>query len=564
MVQALLGGFVDVNAADGYKKFMKSPQASLIPKVGAQFPMHLLESKGSSSNRPSDKSQSIGFDDSKIVGKSDWKDSATAIGKESLRDGNIQEQSQPIQSQAKSKAQAGEGSSSITFDDNASKTESQSLVVEAAKVVGPSEVSASENATTGISITQSIFIQQANRDLSSIEIKKKEKDSALDEEDFFKGPGEKEEKGLEKLEGIKKRKFKPQGFHWTLNPLLRVAERIFILEAHAEEETNSGGDCENCKSGKGGGGADAAAVLMGIAGIIAAITPMVVASTQAKADQNIAKINAETQKYMTDRTAQNSERLAALQQQTALSQAQTAANVATQNNQGVTQRLQMQLAELRAAKEDAMQAEERRLAYEKSYNDQRLQLVKDQAAENLRLAKATLNAQLTQAGLSQGTVSAGSLGVASSGLGSTINTAAINTGVNSGVLGTSTSPRATTSGIGGLISSNAAGVASTGLSSGVLSSIGRRALTDSKGPIEEADDMFNEKKLKEAAAKEAAAKTPVSKRAARGLSSIRQESLKKENLKFIESIPENKESDLKDFIKTQKTEELSFIQFLRK
>ncbi|MCB0406528.1 MAG: hypothetical protein KDD51_17225, partial [Bdellovibrionales bacterium] len=40
-MQAMLGGFIDVNAADRYKKFLQHPDASLIPEAGPGFPIDL-------------------------------------------------------------------------------------------------------------------------------------------------------------------------------------------------------------------------------------------------------------------------------------------------------------------------------------------------------------------------------------------------------------------------------------------------------------------------------------------------------------------------------------------
>src|SRR3989338_2165323 len=42
LVQQLLGGYVDVNAADTYNQFLQYPNANLIPKVGADFPKQYL------------------------------------------------------------------------------------------------------------------------------------------------------------------------------------------------------------------------------------------------------------------------------------------------------------------------------------------------------------------------------------------------------------------------------------------------------------------------------------------------------------------------------------------
>lgn len=40
-VQAMLGGFIDVNAADRYQKFLRNPDPSLIPEAGPSFPVKL-------------------------------------------------------------------------------------------------------------------------------------------------------------------------------------------------------------------------------------------------------------------------------------------------------------------------------------------------------------------------------------------------------------------------------------------------------------------------------------------------------------------------------------------
>ncbi len=89
------------------------------------------------------------------------------------------------------------------------------------------------------------------------------------------------------------------------------------------------------------------------------------------------------------------------------------AQVANANNQGVTQRLEMQLASLESARNQAAQAEQQRMALENSYNQQRLALAQKQADQNMAIAKATLSAQLTQAGLSEGGVtSSASTGLA--------------------------------------------------------------------------------------------------------------------------------------------------------
>ncbi len=159
---------------------------------------------------------------------------------------------------------------------------------------------------------------------------------------------------------------------------------------------------------------------MGIAAIIAAISPMVVASIQAKADVKIAEINSETQKTLTTITADTSKYLADQQKDIALTQSGIAQQISSQNNAAVTQRLDMQLAQLSDARNDARKAEAEKRQLDYYYQQQRIQLAQKQANDNLDLAKQTLSAQLTQAGLSQGfsnsTNSGDRLGIGRTGL----------------------------------------------------------------------------------------------------------------------------------------------------
>jgi len=141
-----------------------------------------------------------------------------------------------------------------------------------------------------------------------------------------------------------------------------------------------------------------AQILMGTAQVIAAISPMVVAGIQAGADTTIAGINAGAQITMTKMSADTSKALAQNQKDIAMQQARVAQAMNRENNHSTTQRLNMQLVELRDARLENLQLTKERRALEKSYNDERIELAKKQADDNLKLAKATLSAQLTQAG----------------------------------------------------------------------------------------------------------------------------------------------------------------------
>jgi len=145
-----------------------------------------------------------------------------------------------------------------------------------------------------------------------------------------------------------------------------------------------------------------AGALNGAAAIAGAISPIVTAGIQASADKAIAGINAETSLAVTAINSETTKYLAAANAEVALAQAQTSQAINKINNDGQTERLGMQLAEVRAAREDAMAAEREKRWIEMYYNEQRIQLAKEQADANYKLAQATLQAQLVQQGLVSG------------------------------------------------------------------------------------------------------------------------------------------------------------------
>lgn len=153
---------------------------------------------------------------------------------------------------------------------------------------------------------------------------------------------------------------------------------------------------------QGGEQSEAAQILMGWAAIFAAMAPIAVAGAQAGAEKAVARIQADAQIQMTVISADTSKYIA--NQNTGISLEQTAAaeRINLLNQNGVTQRLDMQLAELRDAREDAAERERSRLVEEKRLNTERVALAQKQADDNLKLARLSLNAQLTQAGLTSG------------------------------------------------------------------------------------------------------------------------------------------------------------------
>ena len=359
LVMSMLGGFVDVNAADNYKKFMQAPSAALIPQVGAAMPAHLMQVPAETQSAGS---MTIGFDDSRARGVAPKVSDAT-VGKDSYVDG---------------------GRSLASID------VTESTPVGALR----------DNSSMGRQ-----GLSAAAQDLRAVEARQ----AALPEST--------------RLSPVNYR-LQPKARNWQFGRLLERAESLLIPDAGAAE-----GECQECEGG-GGGGRDAAAILIGFAGVAAAIIPAVVAGMQADADVKIATTQALTQKYMTDSTNANALQMAQIQQSTAMQTAQMQASVAVQNNQGVTERLQMQLASLESARQQAAAAEQQRLALEQQYNQQRIELAQRQADQNIQLANATLSAQLMQAGLSDGTTVANS-GLSVSPLGAGQAATAVPTGLAS-------------------------------------------------------------------------------------------------------------------------------------
>jgi len=147
---------------------------------------------------------------------------------------------------------------------------------------------------------------------------------------------------------------------------------------------------------------EVAGALNGVAAIAAAVAPIGVAAAEAAADKAIAGINAATTVEVAAIQMDTTKYLATAQAEVALAQAVMSKEINQINNDGQTERLGMQLAEVRAAREDAMAAEREKRWIEMYYNDQRIQLAKEQADANYKLAQATLQANLVQAGLISG------------------------------------------------------------------------------------------------------------------------------------------------------------------
>ncbi|MEZ4749660.1 MAG: hypothetical protein R3B54_03240 [Bdellovibrionota bacterium] len=174
------------------------------------------------------------------------------------------------------------------------------------------------------------------------------------------------------------------------------------------------GGCPSCgKGGSGGeGGGQAGDILLGIAAIIApiaaAMAQVAAAEKQAEADKFIAKTAADASitqtKIQADVTKQLSDNQRSLSEQNlAVTQ-----QLAREQEESRRERVNLQLAALE--KERKAQESERReiRAIEQERIDQQIAFAKQQADENLRLAKLSINTQLVAQGLATGVSPAGS------------------------------------------------------------------------------------------------------------------------------------------------------------
>jgi len=498
IVQGILGGFVDKNAGAAYEKFMKDPSARNIPKLGAGFP-NVTPPPVPKAAAPALASYSKGQPSSggAVVG---------AVGKVEVDRMPTKEMVSLTQRRdAKPEGLSAAKTQSTTYDDSVAKASdvssggaqvgvSSKVAVDAAPQ-GFSNGTDSYRGTVGNTPARDVgnvgsapsnngqassaprngalpyvgseTVLRASRELSSIEQSSRssetrlsivrgantKKDEAQDEE-FFDNVGKPTKKPAPRKTLQRRPTTRPTS---SLGPtkffkFLALGFETLLPQAHAE-----------CEEEGGRQGADAGAILMGLAAIMAAVAPMVVASIQANADKDIAKTNANAQIKMTEITAETQKQANEIAQNVALTQSATAQGVAAMNNQGVTDRLQMQLAELSSARNDARQAEEERRRLDQEYNAQRLALAEKQSQQNLDLAKETLAAQLSEAGLR-------------SGFSSSTNTGLETTKTASGLATTNANPLTNGSRLGGA-GNNPISTAPTGGSSGLALRAGSSSST---------------------------------------------------------------------------------------
>lgn len=379
MVQKMLGGFIEVNAADNYKKFLANPDKRLIPQVGKDFPGSIGNGKSGQGN-----SSGLVFNDNvNKTGNFASNEQATPSGMSP----KVTEQLINLDSvSAAPTPSANRETQTLAFDDSVKKGSVQTADLTTGSTERWIPAGSLNNGASPSSL------EQANRDLASIEsqvgtaattgsnpgLEVRKKDKA-DEDDFF---AESKPKKKEKKSKRTDYRLSPKPKYWTMVPLVKL---FLVPEAKAEE-----------------GGGKAAEFLFGLAAIMAAAAPMVAAAIQADADKTIAKTNADAQITMTKISADTSRKLADQQKEIALQQAQTAQDISEKNQSAVTERLAFQLNELRSARQEASQVEEKKRQYQQELDQQRIQLAQQQADATQKLAATQLRAQLTAAGLSQG------------------------------------------------------------------------------------------------------------------------------------------------------------------
>jgi len=405
LVMSMLGGFVDVNAADAYKKFLNKPSADLIPKMGQAFPQQYI---GPTSNGQG-QHQSVVFDDGASKGSAGTNaaiaDSPNLVKAAAMKgigekqdkaadslgvifDDEVKKAAETTPTSARTtKAPANTSSDDSTMSrleramGGASAQTASASPSYASAPAYPPVASASGGSASALTNTTII-----RRGPTAVE-------NSLDSDFFEKADAPKKGKARADYQ----LKVKPKYFQAASRGMLLEAI-LFERAVHAQ-----GGGCDGSCGDKGGGGGQAIAqILMGVAAIIADIAPMVVAGIQAEAEKDIARTQAMAQIEMTNISAATSKFISDQNTKVTLEQTATAERINRLNQDGVSQRLDMQLAELRSAREDAAQREKDRLAEEKRLNEERIALAKKQADDNLKLARQSLNAQLTQAGLTSG------------------------------------------------------------------------------------------------------------------------------------------------------------------
>ncbi len=521
-VMGMLGGFVDQNAAKGYEKFLQKPDASMIPKLGKDFPQTYLakaEAEGSA------KVQSLAGNE-QAPGKpaTDEKAANPSSDLTQFKDELLDLGS--FAAQKKLETVAPVSNQNLFGDEMAPRKVAQAKPEEVANPkLNFQEITASNPPTVSRGLS-SLPEGKAEipppmlspRELDSENEKDAENEKRLQKESesdaFFKKVGDSKEE--EKSPASKKRKklrdnlsFLPS--HLRFFPLIALVEALTMTEAKAEPNAPPapGGSCGG--GGGGGGGKDdqqgaaAGAVIQALAGVMAIAIP---AAIMADSDKKITAMTINGQRAITEIAAKNAKDLSLLQAKITKYQTDTSVQVATDNRNATQENLKTTIAEARDQREQAYALEVEKRNTEKDYNNKRIDLAVKQADAQENLNKEKLKADIALAGLSQGvnTVGSSQLSVArvTSASGQSYSAGSVGSQVavaNSGLQGpqlgsTGQSVAAASSTGQGLVNSSARGLASTktaavsapatipALTNGTAFTASQSSINDLKGAVQ--------------------------------------------------------------------------------
>lgn len=257
------------------------------------------------------------------------------------------------------------------------------------KVPPPSEVISSLH--EDIAVAEAVIAGSVMAE--SDEIKKREP-SSTDETEFFTEKAPKKDLKAKKPESKRAPAIKPTS--WLLAPVFYLAQ--FENEAHAEQGQPGVGNPMNGSPTNPGdqNGGGAGQILFGIAAIIGAVAPMIVASQEAQSQQNIAQTQAQAQIQQAEIQTSTQKEMAQMSAQTALAQAQTQQQVAKMNNDAQTERLQINLAASQQQRNEQRQAEGEQLTLQRQLEAQKVALAMQKADQDILMARQSLEAQKLQ------------------------------------------------------------------------------------------------------------------------------------------------------------------------
>lgn len=356
-VLSMLGGFVDVNAPSSFDKFLKNPSADLIPQVGKDFP------KGDYSKE----------DVSLVLNEASLKETSTVykapVAQHAL--------STPVPTIANLKQDTAKLES---FE----KPSEPAIERELASPASSFESSQAVPLSTPVEESSNL-VKQLGADISQAEKIVKELEALKEEEEsLFK-----KKKAKTKKEKEARRPIGPVSL--MDEALIFISENLVSNQAFAAEPTPQN------PQGESGGGAGQ--FLFGAAAIIAAISPMIAASTEAQKEQNIAQIETQAQIKQAEIQTQTQKEMAQLSAQTSLAQAKAQQDIAMLNNNAQSERLQLNLAAAQQQRNEERQAQTQQLLMQQQIEMQKVALAEAQANETIRLFRQNLESQRLEAAL---------------------------------------------------------------------------------------------------------------------------------------------------------------------